>query len=48
MASDHDEHDGPIHQASWVPGLTVAICLGWVAIMVAVRIFFGADLGTGV
>lgn len=47
-AADHDEHDGPIHQATWVPGLTVAICLGWVAIMVLIRIFLAADLGSPV
>jgi hypothetical protein len=45
MAADHDEHDGPIHQSTWVPGLTVGVCLAFVAIMVAVRIFAGADLG---
>ena len=42
MAGNHDEHDGPIHQATWVPGMTVAICLGFVAIIATVKILFGA------
>ncbi len=46
MAADQHEHDGPIHQSTWVPGLTVAICLGFVAIMVAIRFFLAADLGS--
>lgn len=41
MADAHDEHEGPIHQATWVPGLTVAVCLGFVALIVLVKIFFG-------
>jgi hypothetical protein len=43
MADNHssDHHDGPIHQATWVPGLTVAICMGFVAIIVVVKILFG-------
>lgn len=42
MAGNHEEHDGPIHQAPWVPGLTIAVCLGFVAIVVTVKYFFGA------
>ena len=26
MSDNHDEHDGPIHQAGWVFYLTVAVC----------------------
>ena len=46
MASDHDEHDGPIHQAPWVVPLTVGICFAFVFLMVAVRLFVGADFGS--
>lgn len=45
MAADHDEHDGPIHQAPWVVPLTVGVCLGFVLIMMALRYFVAADLG---
>ncbi len=46
MADGHDEHDGPIHQAPWVVPMTVGICLGVVALFMAVRFFFGADFGS--
>ena len=44
MAGDHDDHDGPIHQAPWVGPTTVIICLSFVAVMMMVRFFVGADI----
>ncbi len=41
MADNHGEHDGPIHQATWVPGMTMAVCFGFVAIIVVVKLLFG-------
>lgn len=42
MAGNHDEHEGPIHQATWVPALTVGICMAFVAIIVVVKALWGA------
>lgn len=33
MADNHDEHEGPLHQAPWVPVVTVGICFGVAAIL---------------
>lgn len=41
MASNHEEHEGPIHQAPWVPWVTVGVCLGFVGIIVIVKLLFG-------
>lgn len=46
MAEDHE--DGPIHQAPWVVPLTVGVCLGFVLLLMLVRFFFAADLGSPV
>lgn len=40
MADNHD-HDGPIHQATWVPGLTVAICFGFIFLVAGAKLLFG-------
>lgn len=44
MAEDHE--DGPIHQAPWVVPTTIAIVLGFVLVMMLLRYFVGAGLGT--
>ncbi len=40
MADNH-EHHGPIHQATWVPGLTMAVCFAFILIVAGVKILFG-------
>ena len=46
MSSEHD--DGPIHQAPWVVPVTVAMCLGFVLLMMLIRFFFAAELGASI
>lgn len=37
MADNHDEHEGPLHQAPWVPVVTVAVCFGVAAIILIAK-----------
>lgn len=44
MAGDHDDHDGPIHQAPWVVPTTIGICVAFVLVFMTARFMFGADI----
>ncbi len=41
MAENHDEHEGPIHQAPWVAYLTVIVCYAVLALIMFAK--FAAD-----
>lgn len=45
MAGNHDE-EGPIHQAPWVVPVTVGACFAFALVVLLLRYFVGADLGT--
>ncbi len=38
MSDNHDEHHEPIHQAPWVPVLTMAVCFGFAALVIVVKL----------
>lgn len=42
MADNHDEQDGPIHQAPWVFFLTVGVCYA-VLMLIMFAKFFSSD-----
>ncbi len=41
MADKHEEHHEPIHQAPWVPVLTLAVCFGFAALVIGVKLLAG-------
>lgn len=41
MADNHEEHEGPIHQAPWVFYLTVAICYAVVTLIMGAKYAVG-------
>lgn len=44
MAQQHDDHEGPIHQAPWVPWVTMGASFLFFAIIVLVRLSCGGPV----